>query len=335
MCRTRGGSTAIEEKTTAMLIRPTVLGGLLALALAGCTTTKQDAGPKTSWRLRLKPTEKLAPDMIGRDLRRGANCALIAFNTVAVVGDLAATPPASALEGDNPTPGGLIPGIELRDLTDAMLATFLTEFSTIPDLNVMPIRRVAANNYYRRLPHAAGGVRNGVAAEPGLARLMAPSGLCYIPVPQSRGDTFLHGGAKSLPYAAAGIGSDFENRMNLLTHGLGVDFVVLVNNRVRLTPKFSRGWGAELELLEVVVIGKRSFRRFAFAEYVGGRFAADPAADAADPAIPPAVLALMNTKGTPHLATVAFGPNRYWRTIKAPYRQAAQLMVKRLSSLRR
>jgi len=227
----------------------------LAVLLAGCATTP--AGPP-----RPKKSERIAPDSVGQDLRKGADAAVVAFNSFMV-----------SYDGDGPA-DEVVPAPELRRLNQALLAVFMAEMRQLPELTWMPPRRVRTNRQYRRLSYLWGeaSARGGLPLGQDMGVGVAPPGLKYMYPPAAqlglRGDGDLVDAFRTV---VADIRSDFHEQMNYLAWRLGVDLVVIVNNRLRLR-RVGDDWQGELELVEIIAVGKQSSRGYAYARYSEGPF---------------------------------------------------------------
>jgi hypothetical protein len=320
-----------------------IILGLVLAALVGCVGSPAGApvyGPRL-----IQRTDGLSPFFfVGKDLRRGRKAAVLAFNTL-VYPDRMVKPAAEAPK--------VATAADLRDLTDAMLQSFVAELLQVDGVEVMSLAAIGGDPYYRRLPGTPGTELGDLPLDGTVARLLAPVPLRYLEIPGSQGEA----GARDLR-GGTSVGDWLSNwwtghetveaaDFNLLCVKLQLDFVVLVNNRVVLTPDRERGWSPRLELIEVLVVGAGDLNSYAYARYVEGSFADPARAPATDP-LKPEVWDLLrpvaaagdatgDAAGAEAQATPAreFATNRYWPAIADPYRQLCGAFRQQLNSLRR
>ena len=289
---------------------------LAALLLGGCAT-----GLQPSRRMVLQPADRLSAPRAGKDLRTGTTAALVSFSNLIYVA------------GDGGTPTDRIAAEELRDLTDAMTAALAAELLKLPNVEWLPVARLGTNKSYKALPFPQGGLFLPLPYQDGFGRRVAPAGLRSFLPPQANGQRFEKSGIDQLTHSFQNFTGGFEAEMNRLCWALGVDFVVLANARVALKPGFPDGWGAQVELLELCLVGKSVPRAYAFAEVIEGQyFTLTPAAG--PDKVSDQVAALLSAPETDYRAGRDYAANRWWRSIAEPYRALAAKFGARLARAR-
>jgi hypothetical protein len=316
--RTSAGGPSDRPAFTARLV---VLAAC-AVIVTGCATT-DGSGPGRYEKVGLRNCEKIAPTGYGTDLKEGTRAAIVAFNTEVVAGR------GTVRTGGKRT--ARMSTEELRALSDAMLHAFVSEFSTIPDLKLFPVKHVEGNEFYRLLGYPRGALASGFMLVRGNGQKVAPRGLKYIPVPRSELEQ--SHGLLSLRDTFSNSRHDFEGNMGHLARALEVDLVILVNNKVIVRDGFTNGYGAALTLMEVIIAGFESTKRYVFAKQVRGAFA-DETAVGAD-TVSPAMSELMQPAEGVDFSTTDFAENRYWRTLAVPYRGICKAYRNRIVKIRR
>ncbi len=320
-------------------LKPIAVGLLFLLfLLTGCRSMLQSPGSDTG----LLKASGIHPGRPGKDLRRGKRAALLAFNSM-IYTDPEGTQPKSERTA--------VTAAEMRELTDAMLHTFLDELRRVKALQLLPVSRSSANRYYPRLSGRWGSQIAGFSLTEAQGLRAAPQPLKYIKIAKSRGQQWLRAqteGLKLDTILAKLIGGsprrDDEvgaEDLALVSYKLGTDFVVLVNNRVRLTAGADGVWRARLELLEVVVVGTSELKDFAYAKYVEGDFSDGNPELAGDPT-KPEVWELMRYRPRTKegeepmdLSQRDFAKTPFWPQIAAPYRRLAGAFRDDLNAVRR
>lgn len=276
-----------------------------------------------------------------KDVRHGKSCAVIAFNTFVYSEE---SGPAKENERTKVTPA------EMRDLTDAMLQTFLAELSQVNGLQIQPLSNTAGSKSYARFPGRPGTKIQGFALDKPLGLMAAPANLKYLRIANSTGTNWIRSKTQGLTLSAMvgkvlgaepTDGSEHEDA-SLLSYKLKMDFALIVNNRVRLIRGYDGKWTTTLELVEVLAAGSKNLKKYAYSKHVTGEFIDGTAAPKADP-VQPAMWKLMAWKPDgkvekrteDELAKRDFATNPFWRPIAGPYKRIAGVFREDLNKIRR
>lgn len=293
------------------------------LGLCGCKTTE----PRPV-RIVSSPSLSIRPH--SRNLRQGTRAALVAFNSI-VYSDRR---PRIRTLADSRRSNDTVLRItapELRTLTDAMLLDFIDNLQKVKGLSLLSIKEVATNPLYQRLNYPRGDLVRGFSLVAGNGRRVAPRGLRYIPVPHSVAET-----GKGL-FFFGGIFANFSRRfqadMQALAKSLDVDFVIIVNNQVRLTARFDQRWGGELQLFEMVIIGRESGKKYIFARYAKGPFS-HSANDEKPPIPAPKSWQLAALNEAQFKSAPDFSKNKFWQTFDSGYDSVVRKFCDKLNKIR-
>jgi hypothetical protein len=292
---------------------PTV--SLLLIFATGCAST----GRQYSTRM-IKKSAEIAPAVYGKDLRNATRAAIVAFNSKVVTGD------TKRLDVDQVA---RITGSELRGLTDAMLHTVVAEFAEIPGLQLKPISEITNNTFYDLLDFPRGDETHGFSIISGNGRRVAPRGLKYIKVPHSKMEE--QAGVFFLADIGKNLKRDFQADLNHLCRKLEVDVVIIVNNQLQLQPT-ETGVQANLQLVEVVIVGYDVARRYAYANHVTGPFSRVMALPRGE--VSAEIAAILNPGESHDFTGANFADNPFWKSIEGPYQNVTTVFREHIQRLR-